>query len=284
MSAKSDGAGATRKAENAAGSAMDEKWVARLARAGIFSRGVVYVVVAILVASIALGRSGKEADGKGAVDAVAAQPLGRSLLVVLCVGFVGYIIWQVLRAISRDRKLSGRADAARRLPAAAAAILYSSFLLSTVRVILGSSQQSSQSSQQAGTARLLNASGGRGIVVVVGLVVVASGLALGWQAITRGFERPLNTRRMSDLMRTAAIGLGVGGEAVRSIAVLIIGGFVLSSAIDADARQSKGLDAALRTFAGKPYGGPLLAVIGLGFLAYGLYSFIETRYRDELIS
>ncbi|GAC1340323.1 MAG: DUF1206 domain-containing protein [Candidatus Dormibacteria bacterium] len=284
MTSDAKGRGNTRRAEDAASLAMGEKWVARLARAGIASRGVVYLVVALLVAAIAFGRKQNEADGKGALDAVAGQPLGRVLLVVLCVGFVGYILWQLLRAVSRDGKLSAKADAARRLPAAGAAILYSLFLLSTVRVILNAAQESSQSSQQSGTARLLSASGGRAAVLAAGLALVAGGLVLGGQAVTRGFEKPLNTGRMSAVMKGAAISLGVGGEAARALAVLIIGGFVLSAAAQADARQSKGLDAALRTLAGKPFGGLVLAAVGLGFLAYGLYSFIEMRYRDDLIS
>lgn len=284
MTAQAEGRKTARRAENAAGSAMREQWVARLARAGIASRGVVYIVVALLVAAIGFGRSQKEADGKGAMDTLAAQPMGRFLLVVLSVGFVGYILWQVLRAISRDGRLSAKADAARRLPAAGAAILYGFFLLSTVRVILGASQESSQTSQESGTARLLGDPGGRAALIAVGLVLLVAGLVLGGQAVTRGFERALDTARMSALMRKTAIALGVGGEAARALVVMIVAGFVLTAAIQADARQSKGLDAALRTLAGKPYGGPLLAVVGLGFLAYGLYSFVETRYRDELIS
>jgi Domain of Unknown Function (DUF1206) len=60
----------------------------------------------------------------------------------------------------------------------------------------------------------------------------------------------------------------------------LVGIFVVQAGIANNPNASKGLDQTLRTVATAPFGRPLVAVIAIGFAAYGIYSFFEARYRD----
>jgi hypothetical protein len=46
-----------------------------------------------------------------------------------------------------------------------------------------------------------------------------------------------------------------------------------------DASEATGLDGALKSLAALPAGGVLLAAIGVGLVAYGVYCFVRARFR-----
>ena len=50
------------------------------------------------------------------------------------------------------------------------------------------------------------------------------------------------------------------------------------AAVQHDPQQAGGLDSAFATLAAQPFGVALLVAVGLGFAAYGLYSFARARY------
>jgi hypothetical protein len=252
-----------------------------IARAGILSRAVNYIVLSILVTSVLLGRGDRELDRRGAVESVAGAPAGKAMLVLLCVGFVAYIGWQLLRALASRRDQGAADNAARRVVAVGTAVIYAAFLVTTVRVLIGSSTSSPQGDQDSLTARLLAAGGGRVVVSAAGAAVIAVGIGLFAFAASRRFETPLDMSSMGRAMRRLAGVLGVLGQGARGLVFVIVGGFVLSAGLSADASRSKGLDASLKTLATQRFGAIMLSVVALGFLAFGLYSLIDGRYRDD---
>ena len=272
---------ALHRGEAIAGRALDDRWVELTARAGILSRAVNYLVLSVLVTTVLLGRGDRELDRKGAVESVAAAPAGRVMLVLLCVGFIAYIGWQLLRALASRRDQDAAANAARRVVALGTAVIYAAFLVTTVRVLVGSGGQSPQGDQDSLTARLLAAGGGRVVVAGAGAAIILAGLGLFAFAASRKFETPLDTSSMGRGMRRLASVLGIAGQGARGLVFVIVGGFVLSAGLSANAAQSKGLDASLKTLAGQRFGAIMLSVVALGFLAFGLYSLIDARYRDD---
>ena len=46
-----------------------------------------------------------------------------------------------------------------------------------------------------------------------------------------------------------------------------------------DPEKARGLDAALRTLREQSYGTFLLALVALGIAAFGVYCFLQSRYR-----
>ncbi len=272
---------AGRRGEAAAGRVLDDRRMELVARAGIVSRAVNYLVLAVLVAAILVGSGNHEVDRRGAVEALAGAPLGRILLVLLCIGVLAYIAWQLLRAAARRSDEGQGANAGRRLLALATAVIYAGFLVTIVRVLLGSSSQSPQAQQDSLTARVMSATGGRILVGAIGVGLVVAGLALGAYAATRKFEKPLNLRRLSERGRRTVTVTGIAGQAARGLVFVIIGGFILSAAMADDASRSKGLDAALKTLAAGRFGALLLVVVALGFVAFGVYSLLDARYRED---
>jgi hypothetical protein len=80
-------------------------------------------------------------------------------------------------------------------------------------------------------------------------------------------------------IRKLVVGLGQVGYIAKGIAFGIVGLLVAGAAVQRNAAKSNGLDGALHTLAGKPYGQVLLVAIAAGFAAFGLYCFFQSRYR-----
>lgn len=60
---------------------------------------------------------------------------------------------------------------------------------------------------------------------------------------------------------------------------LIAGELLFDSAISDQSSRSKGLAGALRTVAGQPFGAVLLVIVAIGFAAFGVYCFAQSKYR-----
>lgn len=58
----------------------------------------------------------------------------------------------------------------------------------------------------------------------------------------------------------------------------MVGGLLTYATLTLD-RQRTGLDAAMQTIADQPYGKFLLTAVAAGFVAFGLFSMVQSRYR-----
>lgn len=277
---------AARVAEDAAESAADSDLARRLGRAGLVSRGTVYLVVAVLAVRVAEG-SDEQADRQGALEAVARQPLGRGLLVVLAVGFAGYMVWRLIRAAAGRSEggsdHEGVSNVIHRLADVGRALLYASLLASTVAVIRGGGgSNGGDAKQQAFTASLMHRAYGRWLVGAIGLGVVAGGIVLLVMGVRQEFAEKLDAGDLSPWQRRWLPRLGLAGYAARGVVVTLIGLFVVQAAASFDPGKSVGVDGALHRLAGRPYGPPLLVAVAIGLLCFALYSFVEARWRKVL--
>jgi hypothetical protein len=254
-----------------------------LARAGLCVRGVTYVLVAVLAIRIALGQRGRSADHRGALQQVSDQPFGRIGLVALALGFGGYAAWRLLTVATGEpgtpERDTGR-QGVQRIAAAAQGLVYAGLCVSTVGVLAGSGRGDGAGERPAGlTARLLALTGGRPLVLALGAGVVAGGLGLMWWAIREDFEKHLTMHRMSRAVRRVVMPLGMAGYVSRAIVVVFVGASLVDAASAQDPSRARGVDDILRSVAAHPFGRYPLLVAALGLLSFGLYSFVEARYR-----
>jgi hypothetical protein len=267
-----------KKAEAGAETVVD-----RLARLGLASRGLVYLLIAWTALRIALanGSGGGEADRKGAMATFAHNIPGKVVLVVMALGFAGYSIWRLTEVIWGHRDDDGAARWVKRGASLCRAILYGAFAWSAMRAaVQGQSGQGSNSTSKQTTAGLLSHSGGRWAVVILGVGFVVAGIALTARGVLRKFERKLRTQDMGKRIEPIVAALGVGGQTARGVVFGIVGGFFIDAAVSYDPGKAQGLDGALRSLARAPFGLALLVVVTVGLAAFGAYSLAEARYRE----
>ena len=217
---------------------------------------------------------------KGALQAVADKPFGIILLGLLALGLTGYALWQLVEVVVGPRDKEGVDAHAKRAASLAQTVIYGSLSAFAWAIVAGSGESvSSGGSEQQQTATVLGWLGGVALVTIVGIVLIGIAVYQGYQAATKGFLENLKLGEMSEPERKAATYLGVGGHIACGVVFALIGVFLVKAALEYDSQEAIGLGGALTKLARQPYGSFLLGLVAAGLLLYGLYSFVESRYR-----
>ncbi|MEA5596781.1 DUF1206 domain-containing protein [Rivularia sp. UHCC 0363] len=256
------------------------EWIERLARFGYASKGAVYFLVGLLAVQAAFGKGGETTDTEGALEAIVRQPFGQILLGLVAIGLMGYVIWRFVEAINDpERKGNDFKGIATRLTYVANGLAYAGLAWTAVKIIMGSSSSGNSDSKEEWTARLLNQPFGQWLVGTIGAGVIAFAFYYLYRAFTQKLQRKLNLSELSSTERQWVIAICRFGLAARSVVFFLIGWFVIQAAYMAQSSKVGGLNEALDTLAGQPYGPWLLGVVALGLMAYGVYMVVQARYR-----
>lgn len=243
-----------------------------LTRIGFIGFGVTHLLVAWIAVQIALGVASADGDQDGAFRVLSAQPLGQFLLIVVAIGLVAMAVWQVLEAAV------GQAPALERVASGFRALFYGYLAYAAYKVITHASETGAGKKEET-AATVLSGTGGRWIVGLAGLVVLGVGVGLAVYGVIKRFEKHLRTGSMSAGTRKAVRALGIAGYVAKGVAYSIAGVLLISAAVTYDASKSRGLDAALHALARQPWGDTLLIVVAVGIAAFGVFGFVQARYR-----
>jgi len=250
----------------------------RAVRAGFLGYGVVHLLFAWLAVQIAFGKPAAQGDQSGALQTLARQPFGRTLVIIVAVGLIAMALWQLLEAAAGHREERGGRRVAERVVSGGRAILYG-YLAITAFKVTSSASASAAKSQQSTSSQLMASAGGRWLVGLAGLVLAGIGIVLIWYGLSKEFRRHLMIEQMSPRIRKVSERFGMAGYAAKGVAYGIAGVLLVTAAVNYDPQKARGLDAALRTLAAQPFGTILLIVVALGIAAFGLFCFLQARYR-----
>jgi hypothetical protein len=266
---------ASGRAEQAGDSASLEV----VARAGLIAYGVVHLLIGWLAVQIAWSASdSKSADTSGALRTLADQPFGRILLWLVAVGLVALALWQASEAIWGYRNREDAKRVRKQVTSWAMAVIYAALGVSAASVALGSGSSSSQSQKQA-TSGVLAWPAGRVIVVAAGLILVGVGAAQVIKGVKKSFAEEIDTSSMSPVARKGVAQLGQIGYITRGVALGLVGGLLSYATLTFDRKKVQGLDGAMQTIVAQPFGRFLLTAVALGFVAFGVFAILQSRYR-----
>jgi len=147
-----------------------------------------------------------------------------------------------------------------------------------LRILFGSSSSDSSAPSKA-AAGVLGWPGGSVIVGVAGAVLIAISAVQIYEACRGRFAQDSKLRDMGSLERPAFMVLGHVGLVARALVFVVVGYFLVKTAIDFDPREAVGLDGALTRVYQEPFGPGLLGVVAGGLLVFAAYSLLEARYR-----
>lgn len=229
-------------------------------RVGLASIGLLHILIGVIALAVAAGAGG-QADQSGALQAVAAVPGGVFVLWLVVVGLIVLAVWQLLVAVTAR-------GAGTKLLEIVKAIVYAALAVVTISIASGGHHNAS-STEKSASARLLAQPGGVFVLGVIGLIIVAVGVAFIRNGVTHRFERDL--KLPPDRWAGAITVLGRVGYIAKGIALLLVGGLVVAGAITFDPSKAAGLDGSLKALVSVPFGVFLLVAIAIGLLAYGLF-------------
>ena len=267
----------TAKAEG--GDTLQPDWIETAGRAGYAAKGFVYTAIGGFATLAAVGSGGTSEGSRAVLRKIAQQPFGRVLLALTGVGLLGYVVWRGIQALYNPTSSgNGAKDLAKRIGYACSAVVNLALAWYALQVAFRSAS-SSGGSKQEWTARLLAQPLGPWLVGAVGLGIIGAGMYFFYKASNARFMKHLQAGRMSLEREKIVKRTGQFGLPARGVAFLLIGGFVLQAAVQAEPQEVEGLGAAFQTLANQPYGPWLMGLVAVGFMAYGVYCFMLARYR-----
>jgi len=253
---------------------QDSPVVEGLARAGFVMNGILHIIIGGIAISIAYGGSG-DADQGGALGSLAAQPFGIVVLAIVVLGLWGLGLFQLLEALL-VRGTDGKKWAAR-LKEAAKGIAYLAVGSTAFAYAIGETPDSGDQSRDF-TEQLLATLLGKIVLSVIALAVMAVGVYFVAKGARRRFLGDID--EPSGHATTGIVVLGIFGYIAKGIALFIVGILFGIAALTSDPSAATGLDGALSGLSQVPFGTVALTVVGAGFIAYGLYCFVRSRYAD----
>ncbi len=255
-------------------------WVVKLARAGYAAKGIVYIVIGVLALQAAFTSGGKTTNSQGALAAIVHQPFGQFLLGIVAVGLAGYALWRFVEAgLDAENKGADAKGIATRVGYLLSGGAYAVLAYTAYQLITGAPSSKGNTGTQDWTARLLAIPMGQELVGLIGLVVIGLGIAQIVRGYKSNFSKRLALNEIPGAYRNWAVTSGRLGYIARGIVFVIIGGFIVEAAMHSNPKQAKGLGSALDLLANQPYGPLLLGIVAAGLVAYGIFMFVEARYR-----
>lgn len=236
-----------------------------LTRLGFASRGLLYLVIAILVLT-----TGRKEDPAGALEYV-AQGGGKTLLLFMTLGLVAYGIWRLSdAALNVERHQSDNSGKIERVGAAASGLIHLFLGWQAVRLMQGSADVSDNGAQESAQSVLL-LPGGSTALIIGSLVLLATGGVQIAKAVKASYLKHLEP---AVARKDWAKWTGRLGYSARGLIFIITGFFLARAGLDDQASEAGGMADALAWL-----NSPWDYIIAAGLFAFGLFSLIEARYR-----
>jgi hypothetical protein len=254
-------------------------WVTVLGRFGMAAKGAVYLTIGALAAKTALLHQGKIADRNSALVEIVRAPMGKWFLLAIAIGLFGYVLWRLVEALLDPERYGTSAKGlAVRIGYVGIAVIYAGLAVSALKLFAWGQKPGDDVAKSRELSRdVLELPGGEWLLGAIALGIVIFGVVEVVRGLSGSFLKKL-TRGMSRRQAVWASRLGRVGLTARGVVFGIIGGYGIAAARAADEKQVQGVAGALRA-AARTGGGWVLAAIGLGLAAYGVYMFFEARYR-----
>lgn len=259
---------------DSAGQAMHEVagWVPPLARLGYAAKGVVYALVGGIAIKAAVA-AGQPEGATGALASLADEGGGRWLLYLIAFGLACHVLWRVVQALL-DPEHQGH-DARRvgmRVFYAISAVVYGALALTAWQLARGRASGAGDG-QEVWVAWLLGKPFGTWLVMLAGLAVIGYGLQQLFKAWRGDVNRHMRAGEPEVSRGVRAVGRI--GTAARGLVLLPVGWFVFNAG--RHYRVSEVADTS--EVLGMLGHGWLLALVGLGLLAYGLHQLAKAMFR-----
>jgi hypothetical protein len=251
-------------------------------RIGWVAKGVVYALTGALALKVGTDQIGgsqdtEEANQSGAISKIAQQQYGPTLLVLLAIGLFVYAAWRLVTVLlPADNE--GKAWL-NRIGYVVSAIVYIALGLSALSLArnpgqAGETEEREDAKVEQLTADVLGWSGGRYLIGLVALVVIAIGVAFAWKGIGGSFAKQVENRGVGPFSWKAIHAMGVIGWVGRGAMMGLIGWFLMRAAVEFDASEAHGLDESLRRVSDSTLGTVLVLVVAVGLMVYGAFCLV----------
>lgn len=258
------------------------EWLRNVARAGLASRAVIYVVLGVLASMIiANGRPPSQTSGTGALAEIAKQPAGPFLVGLLSAGLLCYAGWRLAQAVAGvEPSERDRPPVTDRLGWLGIAALYFLLFADALSLLIGNGSSGGPANHPKGAAATVLAwPGGPVLLGLTGAALGAGAVGLGVWGCVHDHGGTLDERRSPPWVGPLSRVSGIVGNLARAALLALVASYTFLAAVDDSPSREKSLDQSLEAVAHSPAGTWWIALIAAGLVSFAVYSVCEVLYR-----
>lgn len=239
-----------------------------LGMVGYGARSIVFAVLGVLVVMTGFGLKHSHNDPVGALEEIGTAPFGHILTGIVGIGLVAYVLWNLAVGVltARRRVFVGAGYALTGL--CYAPLAYASLVLAYGEHVGGPLH----------FGGLFSSAHGPAIVAAIGVALLAAAIVQIVIGFGRTFVEPLDLRSLARVPRRLFIAFGVVGFAARGALFGLVGGCLVRAVMNDEANDAYGPDRALEVVLTLPHGLVFLLPVGIGLVAFGLFSMVAVRF------
>ena len=258
--------------------AEDLKWTAPVMRAGYAGRGVVYLAVAGF-SLWAIWQGGSAQGTESALARLENSTWGKGVLVLIALGLAAYAAWRVLDAwFDLEDYGSDAKGLVARAGMVVTGLIHLALGFAAAAALFGGGGDGGgggQSSLASAASTVMGWPAGRWLVGIAGAATIGAGIYYAVKAYRASYRQHLYaneaTRRFNAFLRI--------GVAAQAVIVGVVGGFLVTAALQSDAQEAGGAGQVFDWLATQPFGNVLVVVLCLGLLAFAFFLFVNAAYR-----
>ena len=256
----------------------NNSWISKLARAGLVSKGVVYLLLgglAFMAASGIGGTSSDDTNKEAALGSVRELPGGLIILILLALGLACYSIWRLIQAFagnSRDMKWT------KRVRYFSSGVIYL-LLAATATQMIFANSNGDGNQDQYWIAKILQQPAGQYLVIIGAVILAGIGIYQVYYGLSEKYRKHVQELSVHNKASNLLLTAGKIGYVARGIVWLIIAYLCLLAGLHKSSREAGDRVKAFDFIESSPYGSYMLAALGLGLIAYGVFNFIRARYE-----
>jgi hypothetical protein len=244
---------------------------------GLASKGTIYSFIGLLTFLSILGVGGKVSGKSGVFHFLENQIFGSMIILIISIGLIFYAVWRILAAFA-DKKNKGddKKGKAKRVGYFVNGIIYGALAISLFTNGISKSNESNNSKENM-ALKLMDET--YGIVLLYTIAIVL--FVIGVIQVIKGYQKKfLNDIEVSGKQKNIVTKLGQFGFISRGISFLIFAYFVAFATLKKNPEAIKGVKEMFLFLRGFSWSNILMALMALGFLAYGLYQFCLAIYSS----
>jgi hypothetical protein len=254
--------------------------IERAARLGHVATGTTYFVVGVVALIAACDARSQPLGSQGALRYVFSGKAGRVVLLAIAAGFAADFLWQVVRSVTNaDRAPAGLRGIADRVGWLISGAAHLGLAVSAINLGLELPDAPGEGQVRDATAAVMPYPFGQLALIVTASVFIMVGIQLLYRAFIGDVDRWLDLRSLHPMLRAAVLALGRFGLAARGIVFCAGGTILLIAAIERRPWRARALGGTLHEIGDTTFGPALLAIVALGFMAFGVVEILSASYR-----
>jgi hypothetical protein len=229
----------------------------------------------------AIGEGGTITDSDGALRAILSQPFGHIMLLILAAGLFGYAAWRTLDAlIDSDGRGTDAKGLAVRASYFARGLIHAYLGWKVLQLYRGFSVGNGNSHEEL-VAATFTWPLGEWMVILAGLGLLGFAVYQLFRAWRAKLGRQFDVDGLRRDLGEWAVAVCRAGIAARGIIFGVVAWYLIQAGMTGRASKTADSADAIRIVASwpEPLGSWLLAGVGAGLLAYGVFQGLNAKYR-----